>query len=131
MEKSELKAPDGLYMDQNKLIVASWGKLSNPDTFETSELGDLLSIDIKTKKIEILINKIGNLEGITKAGNFYYITDWFAGKVLKVASKQKTIIDFITGLKNPTDLNYSPELNVLGIPQHGTNQVLFVNLQKK
>jgi outer membrane protein assembly factor BamB len=129
LENYELKAPDGLYMDKNNLIVASWGKLSNPDTFETSELGDLLSIDIKTKKIEKLLSKIGNLEGITKAGDFYYITDWFAGKVLKVDSKQKTILDFITGLKNPTDLNYSPELNVLGIPQHGTNQVLFVNLQ--
>ncbi len=125
-----LKAPDGLYLDNNTLIVASWGKLSNPDSFETSELGDLLSIDLKTKKIETLVSKLGNLEGITKAGNDYYITDWFSGKVLKVEVKKKTVVEFISGLKNPTDPNYSPELNVLAIPQHGTNQVLFVNLSK-
>jgi sugar lactone lactonase YvrE len=128
LETDQLKTPDGLYMDGNKLIVASWGKLSNPETFETSVLGDLLSIDLKTKKIEILISKIGNLEGITKAGSHYYITDWFAGKVLKVDPTKKIVIDFITGLKNPTDLNYSAELKVLAIPQHGTNQVLFVKL---
>jgi DNA-binding beta-propeller fold protein YncE len=130
LETDLLKTPDGLYINNNNLIVASWGKLSNPETFETSELGDLLSIDLKTKKIEILLSKIGNLEGITKAGKYYYVTDWFAGKVLKIDPKQKKVIDFISGLKNPTDLNYSPELNVIAIPQHGTNQVLFVNLSK-
>ena len=130
LETDQLKTPDGLYIDKNNLIVASWGKLSNPETFETSELGDLLSIDLKTKKIEILISKIGNLEGITKAGKYYYLTDWFAGKILKVDAKQKIVIDFISGLQNPTDLNYSAELNVLAFPQHGTNQVLFVNLPK-
>ncbi len=130
LETSELKTPDGLYIDNNNLIVASWGILSNPETFETSELGDLMSIDLKTKKIEILLSKIGNLEGITKAGEYYYVTDWFAGKVLKINPKQKKVFDFISGLKNPTDLNYSPELNVIAVPQHGTNQVLFVNLSK-
>lgn len=130
MESDQLKSPDGLYIDNNSLIVASWGKLSNAETFETSELGDLLSIDIKTKKMETLMSKIGNLEGITKAGKYYYITDWSAGKVLKVDVKQKIVIDLISGLKNPTDLNYSAELNVLAIPQHGTNQVLFLKLPK-
>jgi streptogramin lyase len=130
LETDLLKTPDGLYIDDNNLIVASWGKLSNPETFETSELGDLLSIDLKTKKIEILLSKIGNLEGITKAGKYYYVTDWFAGKILKIDPKQKKVTDFISGLKNPTDLNYSPELNVIAVPQHGTNQVLFVNLSK-
>lgn len=130
LETDLLKTPDGLYIDDNNLIVASWGKLSNPETFETSESGDLLSIDLKTKKIEILLSKIGNLEGITKAGKYYYVTDWFAGKILKIDPKQKKVTDFISGLKNPTDLNYSPELNVIAVPQHGTNQVLFVNLSK-
>ena len=128
LETAQLKTPDGLYMDKNNLIVASWGKLSNPETFETSELGDLLSINIVTKKITILMSKIGNLEGITKVGRHYYITDWFAGKVLKVDATKKTIVNFISGLKNPTDLSYSSELKTIAIPQHGTNQVLFVKV---
>jgi sugar lactone lactonase YvrE len=130
LETTTLKAPDGLYMEKDKLIVASWGKLSNPATFETSELGDLLSIDLKTKKIEVLISKMGNLEGITKAADNYFVTDWFSGKVLKVNAQQKTVSTFVSGLKNPTDPNFAAELNVLAIPQHGTNQVLFINLQK-
>jgi sugar lactone lactonase YvrE len=130
LETATLKAPDGLYMEKDKLIVASWGKLSNPATFETSELGDLLRIDLKTKKIEVLISKMGNLEGITKVADNYFVTDWFSGKVLKVNAQQKIVSTFVSGLKNPTDPNFAAELNVLAIPQHGTNQVLFINVQK-
>jgi hypothetical protein len=108
--------------------VASWGILSNPGTFDTSKLGDILSVDLKTKKITPLVKEVGNLEGITKAGKYYYITDWASGKFLKVNPKKGKVIDFITGLKHPTDPDFAPELNVLAFPQHGTNQVLFVKL---
>jgi len=129
LETDKLQAPDGLYMDKNKLIVACWGVLSTPGTFETSKYGDLLSIDLKTKAIKMLVREVGNLEGITKAGKYYYITDWAAGKLLRVNPKKKKVIDFISGLKNPTDPDFSSELNVLAFPQHGTNQVLFVKLK--
>ncbi len=45
LESNKLPAPDGLYMDKHKLIIACWGVLSTPGTFETSKLGDLLSVD--------------------------------------------------------------------------------------
>jgi hypothetical protein len=128
LETDALQAPDGLYMDNDKLIVACWGILSKPGTFETSKPGDLLSIDLKTKEITTLVKNVGNLEGITKAGKYFYITDWAAGKLLKVDAKKKTVVDFISGLSNPTDPNYAPELNTIAFPQHGTNQVLFINL---
>ncbi len=128
LETDALQAPDGLYMDNDKLIVACWGILSNPGTFETSKPGDLLSVDLKTKQITTLVKNVGNLEGITKAGKYYFITDWAAGKLLKVDTKKKTVVDFITGLSNPTDPCFSPELNVIAFPQHGTNQVLFIDL---
>lgn len=128
LETNALQAPDGLYMDNDKLIVACWGILSNPGTFDTSKPGDLLSIDLKTKQITTLVKNVGNLEGITKAGKHYYITDWAAGKLLKVNPKTKIVVDFISGLSNPTDPNYAPELNVIAFPQHGTNQVLFIKL---
>jgi len=129
LETKRLEAPDGLYMSNGKLIVASWGILSNPGTFDTSKLGDLLSIDIKTKEITALVKEVGNLEGVTKVGNYYYITDWAAGKLLKVDPKNGLVVDFISGLKNPTDPDFSPELNVLAFPQHGTNQVLFIKFK--
>ncbi len=130
LETEKLQAPDGLYMEKDKLIVASWGVLSKPGTFETSKLGDLLSVDLKTKKITTLIKEVGNLEGITRAGKYYYITDWAAGKLLKVNIKKGKVIDFISGLSHPTDPDFAAELNVLAFPQHGTNQVLFIQLGK-
>jgi hypothetical protein len=128
LETDALQAPDGLYMDNDKLIVACWGVLSNPGTFDTSKPGDLLSVDLKTKQITTLVKNVGNLEGITKAGKYYFITDWAAGKLLKVDAKKKTVVDYISGLSNPTDPDFAPELNVIAFPQHGTNQVLFIDL---
>lgn len=130
IQSDRLEAPDGLFMESGSLIVASWGVLSKPGSFETSKLGDILSVDLKTKEIKPLIKEVGNLEGITKAGKYYYITDWASGKVLKVNPKKGKITEFITGLSHPTDPDYSKELGVLGFPQHGTNQVLFVKLSK-
>ncbi len=128
IKSDRLEAPDGLYMENNALIVASWGVLSKPGTFDTSKPGDVLSIDLNTKKITALVKEVGNLEGITKAGKYYYITDWASGKLLKVNPKKGLVIDFITGLKHPTDPNFASDINVLAFPQHGTNQVLFVKL---
>lgn len=129
LETKRLEAPDGLYMNNDELIVASWGILSEPGTFDTSKLGDLLSVDLKTKEITTLVKEVGNLEGVTKIGKCYFITDWAAGKLLKVNAKKGEVVDFISSLKNPTDPDFSSELNVLAFPQHGTNQVLFVNFK--
>lgn len=128
LASNRLEAPDGLYMEQNSLIVASWGVLSEPGTFNTSKSGDLLKIDLKTKKISPLLKEVGNLEGIAKAGRYYYITDWASGKLLKIQPAEKTVVDFISGLSNPTDPYYSKELKTLAFPQHGTNQVVFVHI---
>lgn len=130
LETEKLEAPDGLYMDNDKLIVASWGVLTKPGSFDTTKLGNLSSIDLNTKKITTLIKEVGNLEGITKAGKYYYITDWAAGKLLKVDPTKGSVVDLITGLSHPTDPNFAPELNVLAFPQHGTDQVLFIKLDQ-
>ena len=129
LKSDRLEAPDGLYMEKGNLVVASWGVLSKPNSFDTSKLGDLLSVDLKTKKITALLKELGNLEGITKAGKYYYITDWASGKLLKVDPKKGQVIDFVVGLNHPTDPDFSEELQTIGFPQHGTNQVLFVKLQ--
>lgn len=128
LKSDRLEAPDGLYMEKGNLVVASWGVLSKPNSFDTSKLGDLLSIDLKTKKITPLVKEVGNLEGLTKAGKYYYITDWASGKLLKVDPEKGTVIDFVTGLKHPTDPDFSEELGTIGFPQHGTDQVLFIKL---
>ncbi|WP_147303009.1 NHL repeat-containing protein [Marinoscillum furvescens] len=128
LETDDLQTPDGLYMEKDKLIVAAWGPLSTPGTFETSRPGDLLSIDLKTKEISTLVPEVGNLEGITKVGKYYFITDWAAGKLLQVDPRKKSVTTLLSGLSHPTDPGYSAERKVLAFPQHGTNQVLFLDV---
>jgi sugar phosphate isomerase/epimerase len=129
LETDRLEAPDGLYMDAGKLIVGSWGVLTGPDTFNTSKRGDLLKIDLKTKQIEVLSKEAGNLEGITKAGDFYYVTDWAAGKLLKIHAETGQVSEALAGLRNPTDPGYAPELGVLAFPQHTGDQVVFMRVE--
>ena len=128
LHTDRLEAPDGLYMENNKLIVASWGVLSKAGSFDTTKLGDVLSIDLKTKAIKSLVSEVGNLEGITKINNHYFITDWASGKLLKVNPENKHVEIVVSGLSHPTDPDYSKDLNVLAFPQHGTNQVLFIKM---
>ncbi|MGK0240804.1 MAG: hypothetical protein ACI92G_004295 [Candidatus Pelagisphaera sp.] len=131
IESEDLDTPDGLYVDGNKLIVASWGPIVDPATFATSRRGAVLSVDLKTKKIKSYLKKglgVGNLEGIAKVGDDYYITDWMSGYLLRVGKTGFEVV--LSGLKNPTDPNYAEELGVLAIPEHGTNRVLFINLPK-
>jgi streptogramin lyase len=128
LETDRLEAPDGLYMEEGKLIVASWGVLSEPGTFNTSKKGDVLKVDLKTKQIEVLSKEAGNLEGITRAGDFYYITDWAAGKLLKVHVKTGQVGELLSGLRNPTDPGYAKELGVIAFPQHTGDQVFFIRV---
>jgi len=132
LEAEKLDTPDGLYVDGNKLIVASWGPIIDPATFATSRKGAVLSVDLDTKNIESYLEEglaVGNLEGIAKAGDDYYITDWMSGLLLRVGREGFEVI--MSGLKNPTDPNYSEELGVLAVPEHGNNRVIFLKLSNR
>lgn len=124
------ESPDGLYMNSDTLVIVTWGTLSNKATFETSQLGKVLLVDLESKEITTLLDQpieIGNLEGVTKADNgSYYVTDWMSGKLLKI--NENGVKTVLSGLKNPTDPDYSKELNVVAFPEHNGNQVTFYHL---
>ena len=64
IESEKLDTPDGLYVDGNNLIVASWGPIIDPATFATSRKGTVLSIDLQTKTIKPFLKEgleVGNL----------------------------------------------------------------------
>ncbi len=131
IESEKLDTPDGLYVDGNQLIVASWGPIVDPATFATSRKGSVLSVDLITKEINSYLKEgleVGNLEGIAKVGDDFYITDWMSGLLLRIGKAGFSVV--ISGLKNPTDPNYAEELGVLAVPEHGTNRVLFIKLPK-
>lgn len=95
-----LQTPNGLYIENGKLLVGSWGVMT--DGFATRTPGHMKSIDMKTKKIESLGNgkPAGNLDGIEadrKGG--YFATDWMAGAVLHIepSGEVKTLLDLNQG----------------------------------
>jgi len=124
------ESPDGLYMNSDTLVIVTWGTLSNKATFETSKLGKVLLVDIATKQVKSLLNnsiEIGNLEGVTKANDgSYYVTDWMNEKLLKI--NEDGVKTVLSGLNNPTDPDYSKELNVIAFPEHTGNRVIFYHL---
>lgn len=129
IESEELDTPDGLHVDGTELIVASWGPIVDPATFATSRKGSVLSIDLNTKTISPYLDaglEVGNLEGIAKAGDALFITDWMAGRLLRVTRTGFSVV--MSGLQNPTDPNYAEETGILAIPEHGTNRVLFLKI---
>lgn len=84
MESAALEHPNGLLWDDGRLLVGSWGTEIQED-FTTKTAGALLAVDPTTQEIEVLTDKLGNLDGIVRIGETLYVSDWIAGTVYAVA----------------------------------------------
>lgn len=84
-----LNGPNGLLLEDGKLINASLGRLKSVG--QKQEIAGLFAIDIEDKSITPLGKPIGNLDGIDelKAGT-YLVSDWADGALYKVDVKGKT-----------------------------------------
>lgn len=81
----ELQAPNGLTIENDQLIVGSWGLPTEGWTADIA--GHLKSVSLKTKEIKSIGNgrPVGNLDGTKSDGKgAYFVTDWVAGKLLHV-----------------------------------------------
>lgn len=78
LQTPALNHPNGLLLEKDRLIVGSWGPGMQAD-FSTKAPGDLLSINLKTKKIEVLSPALGNLDGVIHWQSGYAISDWISG----------------------------------------------------
>ena len=78
LEGPELKFPNGLYVDGDKLIVAAWGA---PGTSAHRRRLRTCSMSLADKKISDLGDgtPVGNLDGIEPIGDDFLVTDWVAG----------------------------------------------------
>jgi sugar lactone lactonase YvrE len=116
LQDDKLISPNGLLVEGDQLIVASWGKMT--DGFATEVPGHLLTIDLNSKQIHTLGNgtPVGNLDGIEPAqSNSYYVTDWMAGKLLLIHADghAQTLLDLNPG---SADLTVIPSQHRLIIP---------------
>jgi sugar lactone lactonase YvrE len=119
-----LEYPNGLLIEDDKLIVASWGKMTNG--FVTEIAGHLKTIDIASKKIQSLGNKtpVGNLDGLESDGEGnYFVTDWMIGKLLHIAPSgiSKTLISLEPG---SADLTILTQQKLVIIPIMLSNNIV-------
>jgi sugar lactone lactonase YvrE len=119
-----LNGPNGLFVQGDKLIVASLGKVQSQG--QKKELGGLLSVSIEDQKVS-KIGKgdlIGNLDGLQALQpGVYLITDWAQGAVFRVDAKGKVdqLIDLNQG---SADLTYLPGKKMLLIPMMLDNSLV-------
>ena len=112
----ELNGPNGLLVQGDKLIVASFGKLASEGQKE--EKAAMLSVNIEDKKITKFGDgsPIGNLDGLESlVTGVYLVSDWNAGALYRIDAKGKAtvLIDLNQG---SADQTYLPDKKTVIIP---------------
>lgn len=123
IEDARLEMPNGLCVDGDHLIVASWGNMTNG--FETDVPGHLKVISLETGSMESLGSgqPLGNLDGIEPDGSGgYFLTDWMLGTVLH-ADKNGHAQKLLTLHQGTADLTVVLDQGLLLIPMMQDNTV--------
>lgn len=95
-----LQSPNGLMIQGDNLLVASWGVLT--EGFATSVVGHMKTVSLKTGAISSLGDgtPVGNLDGLEPDGSgAYLVTDWMAGGLyrISVSGKADLLLDLNQG----------------------------------
>jgi DNA-binding beta-propeller fold protein YncE len=115
LTNDDLNGPNGLIVQGDKLIVASFGRM--PSQGQKKEIAGLLSVSLEDQSIKpIGKGAVGNLHGLEqgKSGT-YLVTDWADGALYSIDGKGKAsrIIDLNQG---SADLTLFPEQDTVFIP---------------
>ena len=126
---ASLEGPNGLWVDGDRLLVATWGPAKAVGSIETIRPGRLLAVSLDHRSIQVLFDgqSIGHLDGLVIVGDFLYVTDWIAGTLLRVAPSG-TVATLMTGLPGLADLGIDAAGGVLGLPAMQDNRLVLLNL---
>jgi sugar lactone lactonase YvrE len=124
----DLNGPNGLLVQGDKLIVASFGKL--PGAGQKQELAGLLAVDLEDQSVSKLGgDPIGNLDGLQLLQpGIYLVTDWDAGVLYRVDAKGKAD-QLIKLSKGSADLSYLPDKKIALIPIMLNNSLVAYRLE--
>lgn len=114
LANDNLNGPNGLLVQGDKLIVASFGRM--PSGGQKQEVAGLLAVNLEDQTIEKLTEPVGNLDGLEPlAPGVYLATDWADGALYRIDAKGKAdrLIDLNQG---SADLTYSPTTKTVLIP---------------
>jgi len=112
----ELDGPNGLLVQDDKLIVASLGRLKSVG--QDQEIAGLFAVNLEDQTIEPLAKgkAIGNLDGLQLLEpGVYLVTDWASGALYTITAQGKVdqLIDLNQG---SADMSYSPQTKTVLIP---------------
>jgi len=111
-----LAAPNGVLGERDRLVVGSWGVMTNG--FETKVPGRLLTVSYNKGVVAPLGSgaPIGNIDGVESDGKGrYFVTDWMAGKLLLVSPSGEAVEVMDLG-QGSADLTYIEDDQILIIP---------------
>ena len=111
VKDKQLDNPNGLLIIDDVMYVASWGG--------AKEGGAVSVLDMKTKKITPLTEKIGNLDGIRPYDdNHLIISDWRSGKIHLVRLDNGKTQEILEVGVSVGDIAYLPEKKILLLPMN-------------
>lgn len=130
MEDEALQHPNGLKVEDARLIVAPWGRDMQED-FTTRSGGHLITVNVETREIAPLRSgePVGNLDGLEADGEGnWLVTDWIAGRLLRIfpGGGFEELIDLPTG---SADLEYVPGQRLAIIPLMLDDRVVAYSLE--
>jgi hypothetical protein len=117
LESDQLKAPNGLLVENGNLIVAAWGEGMGAD-FSTKTPGNLLTVSLADKTIANLGDgkPVGNLDGLEPFdAESYLVSDWVAGKVFRIA-RTGAAKELLSLGQGSADIGYIPSTRTLIVP---------------
>jgi hypothetical protein len=129
LEGEQLQNPNGLIVDGAQLVIATWGPMTDPATFAVKHPGTVLRADLKTRQLAPVGKgePIASFDGIVKAGEDYFATDWPGGRLLRI-SRTGEVREVLTGFHQLADLGYDPSSNTLAMPVMSDSRVIFLRL---
>lgn len=102
----DLPHPNGLLIDGDDLLVATWGKGLRED-FSTETPGDLIAISRADQSQRVLAAGLGNLDGVARLGASLYVNDWVTGALFAVTEGQAAQV--ATGPAGLADIAPGPD----------------------
>lgn len=130
LQSNDLKGPNGLTVQGDKLIVAAWGTIDG-EGFATSVPGSLLEVSLADKSIKNLGDgkPVGNLDGLVALdASSFLVTDWVAGGLFRIDAdgKAKKILPLPSG---SADIGYVAESRTILIPLMKDNKLQAFTLE--
>jgi hypothetical protein len=123
-----LNGPNGIIVQDGKLIVATLGKLAGEG--QKQERGGLYAIDIEKQSVSKVgdSESIGHLDGLQALGpGVYLVSDWAAGGLYRTGAKGKTERVLKLG-KGSADFLYLPDSKTVFVPIMLSNSLVAYTL---